>query len=171
MKFLILLVLCALAYAAPRKKRLTVGTISVTGLGGSTGCVITVNLLNSRSSNKNSKLGRQALRQWNILPTTERRREDRIRQLRDEVERLQEGRQWFPRSKESCIPGQKKWNRRGISGWRLFTLIYLIRKHLSFTYARLIFMKILEENTWFEVSSIIIKLDRAPLFSVEQLLK
>ena len=93
MRFLLLLALCALAYSAPRQKRLTVGTISVTGLGGSTGCVITVNLLNSRSSNKNSKLGRQALHQWNILPTTERRREDRIRQLRDEVERLQEGRQ------------------------------------------------------------------------------
>ncbi|XGW12990.1 hypothetical protein V3C99_013552 [Haemonchus contortus] len=46
MKLVVLCVLCGIAFAAPRQKRLTVGTISVTGgVGGSTGCVVTGNVL------------------------------------------------------------------------------------------------------------------------------
>ncbi|KAK6021341.1 pepsin inhibitor-3-like repeated domain protein [Ostertagia ostertagi] len=42
MKLVVLCVLCGIALAAPRQKRLTVGTIAVTGgVGGSTGCVVT----------------------------------------------------------------------------------------------------------------------------------
>ncbi|VDO74487.1 unnamed protein product [Heligmosomoides polygyrus] len=46
MKLLVLCVLCGIAVSAPRQKRLTVGTIAVTGgVGGSTGCVVTGNVL------------------------------------------------------------------------------------------------------------------------------
>ncbi|ETN81433.1 hypothetical protein RB195_018986 [Necator americanus] len=46
MKFFALLALCALAFAAPRDKRLAVSTITVTGgVGLSTGCVVTGNVL------------------------------------------------------------------------------------------------------------------------------
>ncbi|KAK6019011.1 pepsin inhibitor-3-like repeated domain protein [Ostertagia ostertagi] len=46
MKLVLLCVLCGIALAAPRQKRLTVGTIAVTGgVGGSTGCVVTGNVL------------------------------------------------------------------------------------------------------------------------------
>nr|Q95PP1.1 RecName: Full=Aspartyl protease inhibitor; Flags: Precursor [Ostertagia ostertagi]CAD10783.1 aspartyl protease inhibitor [Ostertagia ostertagi] len=46
MKLVVLCVLCGIALAAPRQKRLTVGTIAVTGgVGGSTGCVVTGNVL------------------------------------------------------------------------------------------------------------------------------
>lgn len=44
MKLFVALCLAAVAIAAPRQKRLTVGTIAVssTSGGGSTGCVVTV---------------------------------------------------------------------------------------------------------------------------------
>ncbi|KAK5968122.1 Aspartyl protease inhibitor [Trichostrongylus colubriformis] len=46
MKLIVLCVLCAIAFAAPRQKRLTVGTIAVTGgVGGASGCVVTGNVL------------------------------------------------------------------------------------------------------------------------------
>ncbi|KAK6057274.1 pepsin inhibitor-3-like repeated domain protein [Cooperia oncophora] len=46
MKFIALCVLCGIAVAAPRQKRLTVGTIAVSGgVGGATGCVVTGNTL------------------------------------------------------------------------------------------------------------------------------
>ncbi|VDL72069.1 unnamed protein product [Nippostrongylus brasiliensis] len=46
MKLIILCALCGIAFSAPRQKRLTVGTIAVTGgVGGSTGCVVTGNVL------------------------------------------------------------------------------------------------------------------------------
>lgn len=46
MKLLAFSALCVLAFAAPREKRqLSIGTISVSGAGGSTGCVVTGNVL------------------------------------------------------------------------------------------------------------------------------
>uniref|UniRef100_A0A8R1HUI0 Pepsin inhibitor-3-like repeated domain-containing protein n=1 Tax=Caenorhabditis japonica TaxID=281687 RepID=A0A8R1HUI0_CAEJA len=46
MKLLAISALCAVAFAAPREKRqLSIGTISVSGAGGSTGCVVTGNVL------------------------------------------------------------------------------------------------------------------------------
>ncbi|CAP31960.1 Protein CBG13105 [Caenorhabditis briggsae] len=46
MKLIVFATLCAVAIAFPREKRqLSIGTISVSGAGGSTGCVVTGNVL------------------------------------------------------------------------------------------------------------------------------